>query len=378
MKGSHLFVILAGIIILGCANNKDQGEVYHPKKEYMPDYELIKAMMEADPDKNISTIKTKLTQQRDTAFSIGVKSEKQVELFGDVTDLDTDAAGNIYILDDKTFSIRKYNNLGVLIAVHGGKQGKGPGDLFKPMAFEVTDEGIIYVADTFNRVTVLKSDEKSIEYLATIDTPKIMASDICIIEDELFLRAVGNNKESSEVSNNKIVQVYSLKTHEYLYGIGDMYNSGRIGTDLRLSSGFSKIGCIPSAKTVVVAYEFFPFLYGYSAKGELKWVVELNPFRQQEVIEVVSDGIDMKWTFKTDGDVITSIQDLQYEDYFLVQVIRNEKKSAPKTLSYILSSKNGKGIFLDDQVPWLLKKDANFSFIKEVNDGIGVTVIHIN
>ncbi len=62
-------------------------------------------------------------------------------------DIDVDKEGNIYVCNMTTYSIKKFNTEGTLVASIG-KRGHGKGELDQPRGVAVDKEGNIYVADT--------------------------------------------------------------------------------------------------------------------------------------------------------------------------------------------------------------------------------------
>jgi hypothetical protein len=79
-------------------------------------------------------------------LSIGGDNEGGSHLLNSPVDIDSDPSGNIYILDFKDASIKRFNPGGAIIDTIGRK-GQGPGEFENPVSLEVVPTGIIIVAD---------------------------------------------------------------------------------------------------------------------------------------------------------------------------------------------------------------------------------------
>ncbi len=82
-------------------------------------------------------------------FKIG-SEEKKEELFFLITDIKADREGNIFVLDFKGHTIKKFSKDGKFIKEAGGK-GQGPGELDSPSHFAIDEKGNIWIAEIRNR-----------------------------------------------------------------------------------------------------------------------------------------------------------------------------------------------------------------------------------
>jgi hypothetical protein len=157
--------LLLLLILIGCSKNSDGGTVYHPVEEYLPHHELINKSAADIPDHEKSALETSIQKLQESRklFTIGEFTNGNIDYFGNILDVGSDSDGNIYFLDDKTFRIRAYNKYGEMIGIFGGRQGRGPTDLFMPTAIHVDEDGLIYVTEAFFQIKVLILTEKGIE-----------------------------------------------------------------------------------------------------------------------------------------------------------------------------------------------------------------------
>lgn len=87
-----------------------------------------------------------------------VGHETDVEVFGYIADLATDAQGYIYVADTKRHRIVKFDSAGNFVQ-QIGRPGQGPGELLYPVGVDIDDEGFVYVLDAGNsRVQVYTPD----------------------------------------------------------------------------------------------------------------------------------------------------------------------------------------------------------------------------
>ena len=97
----------------------------------------------------------KLIQLKEV-LSIGSSDD---DLIFFVTSVATDEKGFIYLTDSLDYSVKKFNDKGVLIK-KAGRKGQGPGEFMFPVLIECS-QGLIYVADqTMPGIQVFDSDLK--------------------------------------------------------------------------------------------------------------------------------------------------------------------------------------------------------------------------
>jgi hypothetical protein len=303
---------------------------------------------------------------------------EESDTLGSVTDIETDADNNIYVLDMRGVSIRKYDSNGNLLYTYGGVKGRGPTDLYRPVDIEIGPDGNIYVADSFSEIKILQNSDQGIEYETSMLTPGIIPASMCILKDDLFIRSVAENKTVSDTTVFNLVHVYSLENHKYLRGFGAMYQSPRLGANRRLSGGFAQLACQESTDTIVYGFEYFSYLYGYSSQGKLKWVSKLDPFKDGNAPEeTVRSGRSVRWSFGSGGgDGIQSITPF-FDDSFLVQVLRSEENEEGNHIrtSYVVSSKDGTYKNIGDIFPKVFNLTDSFAITANTDRYPGVEVL---
>jgi hypothetical protein len=95
-----------------------------------------------------------LEARLETVATIGKFDGADWETFGDIRDLDFDAAGNLYIFDGQKSRVVVVDASGRLVRTFG-KEGDGPGELRQPVALVVNRDGSSAIADMGHRAFVL-------------------------------------------------------------------------------------------------------------------------------------------------------------------------------------------------------------------------------
>lgn len=125
--------------------------VYNPKKPAPPKGVLTKLILKED-------------------FSIG-EGEEEEEMFSEMTAVDVDNEGNIYILDRKESMIKVFDSNGKYLRTVG-KKGQGPGEVNQPVGIRITPNNELLVEDVFNqRLVFFAFDGK---FLKNVSTAKVL------------------------------------------------------------------------------------------------------------------------------------------------------------------------------------------------------------
>ncbi|MTI88401.1 MAG: hypothetical protein FH748_10570 [Balneolaceae bacterium] len=371
-----LFIVLCSLFFSNCLDNENK-ELHHPIDSYMPDYK--KAVSTDDEGYQIADVVI------DSVLGFFQSSEKQFQLggttshdlLGNVKDLTTDSSGNIYILDNRTYSIRKYDSGGNLLKIYGGVQGRGPNDLFRPIAVDVSSESVLYQSDYPHPFKAYDVSEDKLDFLQTYEPKNIITTDFCLMNDEVYVRSLAENPNVEDSLVYNLIHVFSQSDIEFITAFGDMYNSPRLKTNKRLSGGLNgKVACIENTNTIVYTFESFNYLYATDQKGELKWVANLSSLTPFQSIEKVHNGQTRGWRFRYKGDRITTINQVN-SDYILVQAIRNKEGTEPvEVVSYLVSVKNGSNVELDVELPRIIHIDLEkkIYFVLHVDQDIRVEV----
>jgi hypothetical protein len=91
-------------------------------------------------------------------LSIGADEGDENYMFSGPVDIDSDSKGNIYVLDYKELTLKKYDNKGTF-KKEIARKGQGPGELEYPYGFCIDLNDLIYILDFMEkRIEVFDSD----------------------------------------------------------------------------------------------------------------------------------------------------------------------------------------------------------------------------
>ncbi len=82
-------------------------------------------------------------------FSIG-EGEFDEDMFAELTALDVDGDGNIYVLDRKEKTVKIFDSSGKFVKKFG-KEGQGPGEMYLPISLQITYNNEIIIGDAGNQ-----------------------------------------------------------------------------------------------------------------------------------------------------------------------------------------------------------------------------------
>ncbi|MCK4980395.1 MAG: 6-bladed beta-propeller [Candidatus Delongbacteria bacterium] len=175
MKGLIYLSILSIIILfVSCSKSNE--------RDIITDNDGIKIYKNSKPlDKNLKYDTNEL-------FSIGGTEEDIAdtnEVFNDITMIDSDSEGNLYVLDRRKSVIRKFDKQGDFISSMG-KRGTGPGEMIRATDM-VISEDTIYVSDRRSR-KVLRFDAEG-----------------KFINDIMMPRETGTPRSFKKLNNEKFI-----------------------------------------------------------------------------------------------------------------------------------------------------------------------------
>lgn len=137
-------------------------------------------------------------------LSIGFDQEDENYMFEYPRDIDTDSSGNIYVMDYRENTIKKYGPRGRHIK-NIGRQGQGPGEFEMPISICVSSQDSLYCADLMqNEIEVFDSDGNP---LKTIKLNYASPREISVNRDEEILVGYGTYRESGTGPRNRTYNI---------------------------------------------------------------------------------------------------------------------------------------------------------------------------
>jgi len=207
-----LFAILLALCIITSSACKKRQAEWRGKVETI---DGVKVVHNYEPDPEVSFKPIEFIVD----LSIGKEERGEGYMFNDPRDIDADKEGNIYVLDSRDCTIKKYNPEGKYLK-NIGREGEGPGEFQRPSRMCLSRHGNIYVADwSTSKIHKFNSDgelDRSIKF-DSLDLISITGNEELIIgakypekgeRDEIqYFYKVGKYDQQEE----KIHDFYSQK-----------------------------------------------------------------------------------------------------------------------------------------------------------------------
>jgi hypothetical protein len=93
-------------------------------------------------------------------WRVGGASESDKDLFGVISDIDIDAAGDVYLLDSQLSEVKVYSRTGEFVRSIG-REGEAPGEFRRPVSMFFTDDGNVAVIQMMpGKIVKLSKDGK--------------------------------------------------------------------------------------------------------------------------------------------------------------------------------------------------------------------------
>jgi len=168
----YLYLTLAFFIVFSVLNQA-RGEKIQART--VDGVKVIENSKEPAPPKGALT-KLNLKEE----FSLGQGGADE-EMFSEITGLDVDNDGNIYILDRKERKIKIFDSEGKFLKQFG-KEGQGPGEMNLPVSLQITSNNELVVADALNQRLTFYSLQG--EFLRALSTAKALGLSLPVFDSQ--------------------------------------------------------------------------------------------------------------------------------------------------------------------------------------------------
>jgi len=157
-------------------------------------------------------------------LSIGGEEVDENYIFIRPIDIDSDSSGNIYVLDYRDCSIKKYDAQGKHIK-NIGRRGQGPGEFQMPLFLQISQHNKIYTGDILSRriemfsvngdyLKTLKMEEP-VEHISISQNDEFVAGIRYSIEEENKEREYIYKVCKVDSQMNKIFEIYIQKQPKF-------------------------------------------------------------------------------------------------------------------------------------------------------------------
>jgi len=132
-------------------------------------------------------------------FKLGVADGAPSELFGEVSGLEVDSAGRIYVMDRMENRIRVFGPDGRFLT-QAGREGAGPGEFSYMSESDITDDDALLIADPGNgRISRLRLREDGALTIEAVIPLGFPPTDVCALGERMYVLR-GPNLTGSEES----------------------------------------------------------------------------------------------------------------------------------------------------------------------------------
>lgn len=348
-------VLILILLIAACDEIKNKSfekkEIIHPTSENIPE-DATKVV----PFSEIDDIQNHLLAKQVQRFN-SLKLHKKIgsdstanklnSLIGEIKDITVSQSGLILLLDSRFNHIKVYDKSYNLISIIG-RSGRGPGEFKDPASFTIDDRNKLYIVDKPGEVEIYQPDPKEYYvYHKTINLKYDMSS-ICSINGQIFLREDFYTPKGKS-KNKGMLHLLSLDKEVIKTSFGKVYSSSLFAKG-PLSMG--TFACNPNSTTIINGMLNFPYLYGYTTTGDLKWTAVLDNYRQTNIIEKKGQSSSITYGDNPEynyHDYTINIKN-GFDDFAIVQTkgMPNDPNSGKRVQikTYLVSFENGDGVML--------------------------------
>jgi len=266
------FILVQLVLVI---NSYAQTTLEHPQEKYIPYLDEIEENSISLSPKNNSNQSTLISKVLDARqiYQIGQKEGPNYQILGRITAIVTDQEKNLYLLDSRKNTVLVYNSLGKYV-YQFGRGGRGPGEFQSPIDMAIDDEGNIYVADRFYLIHKFEKQNDRYIHKKNIQI-NVIPDAFCIMKKRIYVRGLKADKTERQSYNT--IHAYQLSDGKHLFSFGESYQTENILVKKQLSDG--KIECDSFTETVVSTFDMMPYIFGYTEKGDIKWISKIEPFK---------------------------------------------------------------------------------------------------
>lgn len=207
--------------------------------------------------------------------TIGVVDGDDREVFGRIREVETDAAGNVFVLDDQALVISWFGPDGSFRG-RAGRAGGGPGEFRAPVGMAVDAHGRVHVLDeAYRRITVFEPSAEGLSLVGNVTLP-VHGGDLCMDGDRYYVLAP---------LPQGLVHVFSLDGRP-ITSFGTLVaeipkEMTRHEDILRQMQNRGRLVCVAGEDLVVFVPEEAPLLRAFRPNGSPVWGTRLEPFYQR-------------------------------------------------------------------------------------------------
>jgi hypothetical protein len=326
--------------------------IKHPTKENIPEDSLLADIIDRSilqvEEEAMMRIWHRLSRAREVV-TIGILEGEQSDMIGEVKDIAVGESGVIYILDSRNNEVKVFNKDGIYLTSFGGP-GEGPEEFMEPQGIEISDDGVIFVADRHRKVSIVSEKDQLFDFESSI-VLEYAPESMCVAGKYIYIQGIQSEKPGS-------IQVLDYNGNSE-GSIGNLYKTDNKAVQQILSNG--PISCDLFGGYILQQFTIMPLVYSYSMTGKLLWVTRIADFYPMSVYEEKNEEGKPSIRFspgKESFDHLRVLERIGETSYYVVQVARVASRSAPgqskeydELHAYIINGETGKGNYLGSEIP---------------------------
>ncbi len=309
-------------------------------------------------------------------IEIGVAQGDANYMFGRIGAISMVSDSEMVIMDEQADKLRLFNMVTGEYMMSFSSAGRGPGEVMHASDMTST-ERTVFLSDRMQKVEIFKNvglENSSTETLPLDINPHQM----CQLNGVLYISGVDHE-------NLKTVHMYDITELEHKTSFHDVYQSDSYLARTLLSN--NRIVCNEESNIVVLINPNLPYIYGYSARGEIKWISKLKNFNVIDITETRSDGgrPSLNRSIRPNGvsDIYSNAIAMESTEFVILQMNRLNREGGEtvdgKILTFLINSKTGQGRLISEELPFIraANKDRLISVTNDPFPKITITSNYI-
>lgn len=346
-RSSTLAVVCTLVLVASTLSGQERR---HPKPEYLVpnarDVTRLKLRRDAaTPEMTHVVAELVRTTSRPANWGIGSLDGDALEVFGNLADIALDAHENVFVLDDRLISIRKFSAAGHYKA-NLGRAGRGPGEFTEPMAIALGRLNEVYVADAARRLLLFRPAGAG--YRSTTIPLDFSPRDLCLLRGKLIVHGI------SLRTGSVLFAFDSANAVERTFG--EIYRSPNNAINRELSQG--KVACNDKVGVILFAPVTNLFeLRAYQPDGKLRWISAVDGLTPIELAEVVGRAGSKLIRAPKEGFHRIHSAVAYPPNHFVVQIAfeawadRPTRPEQRALYTLLIDARDGRGVFVGDSIP---------------------------
>lgn len=200
-----------------------------------------------------------------------------------------DSLGNVYI-PQMNSTINVYNNKGGY-KYSIGRGGRGPGEFLRLFSFDFSDDyKKLYVLDALE-VEVFQLINGNYVYERSHIHNLLNVKSICSMGNSIFISGFSftdpgfKNLSNMDRIASLPIQHFSIEPFELIKSFGYEYRSHIDMPQFNRFMSGTELACNSSTNTILGQLVSFPYMFGYSIEGDVKWISKFSNFLSTNFIE---------------------------------------------------------------------------------------------